>query len=72
MWKTHSGRLIAMQDLAESHLLSIERMLLGRGAREWPDRERLFTEHYGAIRDEIERRGLGLLADHGAALERQE
>lgn len=72
VWETHEGEGIPLSEMENGHLLNIERMLLGRGATDWADREILFEEWYGIIRDEIDRRGLTPLATHPTALGRQE
>ena len=72
IWHTHSGEVIPIVKMEDDHLLNTERMLLGRGAMDWSDREHLFTIHYQAIREEIDRRNLTPLEDHEDAIERQE
>lgn len=72
VWKTYEGEGIPLSQIEDSYLLNIERMLLGRGAEDWADREVLFANWYDIIRDEIERRGIKPLATHPKALERQE
>ncbi len=64
MWTTHDGRRIYLSEMEDTHLLNIERMLIGRGAEDWGDRDRLHGKWYQVIRREIDARDLKMLADH--------
>lgn len=72
-WLTSQCELIPLSQILDSHLLNIERLLLGRGRVDPSSRQNLFTRWYHIIRDEIERRGLEPIPeDHTFAIIRQE
>lgn len=74
IWIDGQRNKIPLSKIEDSHLLSIERMLLGRGAKDPSIRHPLHDNWYGVIRNEIDSRGLGLsmLPDHPLAMLRQE
>lgn len=65
---------IPLSEIEDSHLLNIERFLIGRGRMDAEVRKDLFTWWYQTIRDEIDRRGLDgqLLGTHMVAILREE
>ena len=58
---------IIIDPLPDSHLLNIERWLLGRGSEDVSARKRAYNSgYYNIVRDEIDRRNLELLPDHSS------
>lgn len=71
VWRTHDGSYLTLDMIEDSHLLNLERWLLGRGdlpigPKMNPDSSH-WQETYQNIRAEIDRRGLALLGDDNAS-----
>ena len=62
-WQDAYGRRTPISNLTDDHLISIERMLIGRGGPDPASREEMFVNWYDVIRNEIDKRGLEMIQE---------